>query len=54
MILRNKKQLENHYLPRKHILNNRLDIENAYLISEEDFENVNKRSKVDPKIRTVV
>jgi type I restriction enzyme, S subunit len=34
-------------LTSKHILNNRLDIENAYLISEEDFENVNKRSKVD-------
>ena len=34
-------------LTSKHILNNRLDIENAYLISEDDFENVNKRSKVE-------
>ena len=31
----------------KHISNNKIDIESAYLISEEDFENVNKRSKVD-------
>jgi len=31
----------------KHISLNRLDIENAYLISEEDFINVNRRSKVD-------
>ncbi|WP_273225745.1 restriction endonuclease subunit S [Geosporobacter ferrireducens] len=34
-------------LTSKHILNNRLDIENAYLISNEDFENVNRRSKVE-------
>jgi type I restriction enzyme, S subunit len=31
----------------KHIGTNRLDIENAYLISETDFHNVNKRSKVE-------
>lgn len=31
----------------KHILDGRLDIENAYLISEDDFEKVNQRSKVD-------
>jgi len=31
----------------KHIGTNRLDIENAYLISENDFYNVNKRSKVE-------
>lgn len=31
----------------KHILDGRLDIENAYLISENDFEKVNQRSKVD-------
>ncbi|MEA3437731.1 MAG: restriction endonuclease subunit S, partial [Thermodesulfobacteriota bacterium] len=30
----------------KHIGKNRLDIKNAYLISEDDFYNVNKRSKV--------
>jgi type I restriction enzyme S subunit len=34
-------------LTSKHIFTNRLDIENAYLISEEDFINVNKRSNVD-------
>jgi len=34
-------------LTSKHISTNRLEIENAYLISEEDFENINKRSKVD-------
>ena len=31
----------------RHILENRLDFENAYLISDEDFEEVNRRSKVD-------
>ncbi|MEA3447060.1 MAG: restriction endonuclease subunit S, partial [Bacteroidota bacterium] len=31
----------------KHIGNNRLDIKNTYLISEDDFYNVNKRSKVE-------
>lgn len=31
----------------KHILDNKLDLENAYLISNEDFDNVNRRSKVD-------
>ena len=31
----------------KHITNGGVDIENAYLISEEDFIQVNKRSKVD-------
>jgi len=31
----------------KHIDTNRLDIKNAYLISEDDFINVNKRSKVE-------
>jgi len=31
----------------KHMSNNKLDIENAYLISEEDFEKVNKRSVVE-------
>ena len=31
----------------KHIGANRLDINNAYLISEDDFYNVNKRSKVE-------
>lgn len=31
----------------KHIGTNRLDIKNAYLISEDDFHNVNKRSKVE-------
>lgn len=30
----------------KHIANRNLDISSAYLISEEDFENVNKRSQV--------
>ncbi len=31
----------------RHILENRLDFENAYLISDEDFHDVNRRSKVD-------
>jgi type I restriction enzyme S subunit len=31
----------------KHIGTNRIDIKNAYLISEDDFYNVNKRSKVE-------
>ncbi len=31
----------------KHILDGRLDIGNAYLISEDDFEKVNERSKVE-------
>ncbi len=31
----------------KHILDGRLDIENAYLISENDYEKINQRSKVD-------
>lgn len=31
----------------KHILNGRLDLDNAYLISENDFNKVNQRSKVD-------
>jgi type I restriction enzyme, S subunit len=31
----------------KHILDGRLDIDNAYLISENDFNKVNQRSKVD-------
>jgi len=31
----------------KHILDGRLDIGNAYLISEDDFNKVNQRSKVD-------
>ncbi|NLD38875.1 MAG: hypothetical protein GX654_18610 [Desulfatiglans sp.] len=32
----------------RHITGNTIDYSNAYLISEEDFEQVNKRSKVDP------
>lgn len=31
----------------KHIQNEKIDIENAYLISEEDFDKVNERSRVD-------
>ncbi len=31
----------------KHIQNGRIDIENAYLISEDDFNKVNERSRVD-------
>lgn len=31
----------------KHINGNRLDFESAYLISDEDFEKINQRSKVD-------
>jgi type I restriction enzyme S subunit len=31
----------------KHITSNRLDLANAYLISEEDFRQIEKRSKVD-------
>lgn len=33
----------------KHILDGRIDIANAYLISEDDFNKVNQRSKVDIK-----
>jgi len=32
----------------RHITGNTIDYSNAYLISEEDFEQANKRSKVDP------
>ncbi|KAF5425836.1 MAG: restriction endonuclease subunit S [Candidatus Methanomarinus sp.] len=42
-----QKEIGKPLLTSKHILKNRLDIENAYLISDEDFENVNRRSKVD-------
>ena len=42
-----QKEIGKPLLTSKHILKNRLDIENAYLISEEDFEKVNRRSKVD-------
>ena len=42
-----QKEIGKPLLTSKHILKNRLDIENAYLISEDDFENVNRRSKVD-------
>ncbi|TKX29063.1 hypothetical protein CQA38_05745 [Campylobacter sp. MIT 12-5580] len=31
----------------KHILKNKLDFDNAYFISKEDFEKINKRSKVE-------
>lgn len=31
----------------RHLTTGELDLSNAYLISEEDFENINKRSKVD-------
>ena len=31
----------------KHIIGNRLDFESAYLISDEDFDKINQRSKVD-------
>ena len=31
----------------RHIIGGRLDLENAYLISQEDFDAINKRSKVD-------
>ena len=33
-------------LTSKHILNNKLDKENAYFISENDYDSINKRSKV--------
>ena len=42
-----QKEIGKPLLTSKHILKNRLDIENAYLISEDDFKNVNQRSKVD-------
>ena len=42
-----QKQVGKPLLTSKHILDGRLDIDNAYLISEDDFINVNKRSKVD-------
>lgn len=31
----------------KHIIGNRLDFESAYLVSDEDFQKINQRSKVD-------
>src|SRR5882724_7788663 len=31
----------------RHIVGGRLDLDNAYFISQEDFEAINKRSKVD-------
>ena len=43
-----KQTLNGKYLiTSKHILNFKLDMENAYLISEEDFFNINKRSLVE-------
>jgi type I restriction enzyme S subunit len=31
----------------RHITGGRLDLDNAYFISQEDFDTINKRSKVD-------
>ncbi|MGB3545846.1 MAG: restriction endonuclease subunit S, partial [Saprospiraceae bacterium] len=42
-----KKAVGKPLITSKHILDGRLDIGNAYLISEEDFDKVNQRSKVD-------
>lgn len=42
-----QKEIGKPLITSKHILDTKLDIENAYFISEEDFESVNKRSKVD-------
>ncbi|KKG06386.1 restriction endonuclease subunit S [Methanosarcina mazei] len=42
-----QKEIGKALLTSKHILKDRLDIENAYLISNEDFGNINRRSKVD-------
>ena len=42
-----KKAVGKPLITSKHILDGRLDIDNAYLISEEDFDKVNQRSKVD-------
>lgn len=40
-------QTGKHLVTSKHILENKLDFETANLISDGDFENINKRSKVD-------
>ena len=43
-----KKQSTGKYLiTSRHLKDNRLDFENAYFISEDDFNEINKRSKVD-------
>ncbi|MBE9063784.1 restriction endonuclease subunit S [cf. Phormidesmis sp. LEGE 11477] len=42
-----KKTVGKSLITSKHILDGRLDIGNAYLISDEDFNKVNQRSKVD-------
>ena len=42
-----QKEIGKPLITTKHMSNNKLDIENAYLISKEDFEKVNKRSVVE-------
>lgn len=42
-----QKEFGKKLLTSMHILKNKLDFENSYFISEEEFDNVNKRSKVD-------
>jgi len=42
-----QKEIGKPLITTKHMSNNKLDIENAYLISEEDFGKVNKRSIVE-------
>lgn len=42
-----KKEMGKPLITTKHLNNGTIDLESAYLISEEDFEKVNQRSKVD-------
>lgn len=42
-----QKEIGKPLITTKHMSNNKLDIENAYLISEDDFEKVNRRSVVE-------
>jgi len=44
-----KKEFGKNLITSKHLKNNYLDFDSAYLISEEDYMNINKRSKVDMK-----
>lgn len=42
-----KKESGKYLITSRHLKNNSLDFENAYFISEDDFEEINRRSKVD-------
>lgn len=44
-----KKEIGNKLITSKHLKQNYIDFESAYYISEEDYENINRRSKVETK-----